>query len=166
MLHSSITIVFDNINMPFFLFFSRCNIAVILLTDLIVDHGVKVEWSAYIHLLLHAIFIGKPRPITVWFEIAAESKTNKSVKVLLAYFIFFLHPFLVGFDHQHPEVYEHCRRLLLHLLVVQGANSNVQSVAMVLLRNRDYNEPRVLTAKPAPPEFNLTGWFCWLILHL
>lgn len=36
----------------------RCNIAVILLTDLIVDHGVKVEWSAYIHLLLHAIFIG------------------------------------------------------------------------------------------------------------
>lgn len=40
-----------------FLFF-RCNIAVILLTDLIVDHGVKVEWSAYLHLLLHAIFIG------------------------------------------------------------------------------------------------------------
>lgn len=36
----------------------RCNIAVILLTDLIVDHGVKVEWSAYLHLLLHAIFIG------------------------------------------------------------------------------------------------------------
>lgn len=41
------------------LFPLRCNIAVILLTDLIVDHGVKVEWSAYIHLLLHAIFIGK-----------------------------------------------------------------------------------------------------------
>ncbi|KAM7388598.1 hypothetical protein PAMP_024763 [Pampus punctatissimus] len=97
----------------------RCNIAVILLTDLIVDHGVKVEWSAYLHLLLHAIFI--------------------------------------GFDHQHPEVYEHCKRLLLHLLVVQGANSSVQSVAMVLLRNREYNEPRVLTVKPVAPEFNLTG---------
>uniref|UniRef100_H2UL19 Furry homolog, like n=1 Tax=Takifugu rubripes TaxID=31033 RepID=H2UL19_TAKRU len=97
----------------------RCNIAVILLTDLIVDHGVKVEWSAYIHLLLHAIFI--------------------------------------GFDHQHPEVYEHCKRLLLHLLVVQGANSNVQSVAMVLLRNRDFNESRVLTVKPVAPEMNLTG---------
>ncbi|XP_026200821.1 protein furry homolog-like isoform X4 [Anabas testudineus] len=97
----------------------RCNIAVILLTDLIVDHGVKVEWSAYLHLLLHAIFI--------------------------------------GFDHHHPEVYEHCKRLLLHLLVVQGANSNVQSVAMVLLRNRDYNDPRVLTVKPVAPELNLTG---------
>ncbi|KAK1896942.1 Protein furry like [Dissostichus eleginoides] len=97
----------------------RCNIAVILLTDLIVDHGVKVEWNAYLHLLLHAIFI--------------------------------------GFDHQHPEVYEHCKRLLLHLLVVQGANSSVQSVAMVLLRNRDYNEPRVLTVKPPAPDINLTG---------
>ncbi|XP_053709672.1 protein furry homolog-like isoform X3 [Synchiropus splendidus] len=97
----------------------RCNIAVILLTDLIVDHGVKVEWSAYLHLLLHSIFI--------------------------------------GFDHQHPEVYEHCKRLLLHLLVVHGANANVQSVAMVLLRNREYNEPRVLTVKPVTPELNLTG---------
>uniref|UniRef100_A0A4W4H4J5 Furry homolog, like n=1 Tax=Electrophorus electricus TaxID=8005 RepID=A0A4W4H4J5_ELEEL len=97
----------------------RCNIAVILLTDLIVDHGVKVEWSAYLHLLLHAIFI--------------------------------------GFDHQHPEVYEHCKRLLLHLLVVQGTNTSVQSLASVLLRNREFHEPRVLTVKPPPQEFNLTG---------
>uniref|UniRef100_A0AAX7TYV3 Furry homolog, like n=1 Tax=Astatotilapia calliptera TaxID=8154 RepID=A0AAX7TYV3_ASTCA len=97
----------------------RCNIAVILLTDLIVDHGVKVEWSAYLQLLLHAVFL--------------------------------------GLDHQHPEVYEHCKRLLLHLLIVQGANSSVQSVAMVLLRNRDYNDPRVLTVKPVAQEFNLTG---------
>ncbi|KTG43896.1 hypothetical protein cypCar_00020228 [Cyprinus carpio] len=97
----------------------RCNIAVILLTDLIVDHGVKVEWSSYLHLLLHAIFI--------------------------------------GFDHQHPEVYEHCKHLLLHLLVVQGTNSSVQSLASVLLRNRELNEPRVLTVKPTLQEFNLTG---------
>ncbi|KAM6963189.1 protein furry homolog-like isoform 7-T7 [Aplochiton taeniatus] len=97
----------------------RCNIAVILLTDLIVDHGVKVEWSSYLHLLLHSIFL--------------------------------------GFDHQHPEVYEHCKRLLLHLLVVQGTNSSVQSLASVLLRNREFNDPKVLTVKPVPQEFNLTG---------
>ncbi|XP_024114738.1 protein furry homolog-like isoform X7 [Oryzias melastigma] len=96
----------------------RCNIAVILLTDLIVDHGVKVEWSAYLHLLLHAVFI--------------------------------------GFDHHHPEVYEHCKRLLLHLLVVQASSSSVQSVAMVLLGNRDCNDPKVLTVKPAPRELKLT----------
>ncbi|NXN06841.1 FRYL protein, partial [Indicator maculatus] len=89
----------------------RCNIAVILLTDLIVDHSVKVEWGGYLHLLLHAIFI--------------------------------------GFDHCHPEVYEHCKRLLLHLLIVMGSGSNVQSVASVLLRNREFNESRVLTVKQA-----------------
>lgn len=73
----------------------------------------------------------------------------------------------VGFDHQHPEVYEHCKRLLLHLLVVQGTNSSVQSLASVLLRNRELNEPRVLTVKPALQEFNLTGTlkdsvFCYI----
>ncbi|XP_026702414.1 protein furry homolog-like isoform X11 [Athene cunicularia] len=87
----------------------RCNIAVILLTDLIVDHSVKVEWGGYLHLLLHAIFI--------------------------------------GFDHCHAEVYEHCKRLLLHLLIVMGSGSNVQSVASVLLRNKEFNESRVLTVK-------------------
>ncbi|XP_015983625.2 protein furry homolog-like isoform X9 [Rousettus aegyptiacus] len=87
----------------------RCNIAVILLTDLIIDHSVKVEWGNYLHLLLHAIFI--------------------------------------GFDHCHPEVYEHCKRLLLHLLIVMGSNSNIRTVASVLLRNKEFNEPRVLTVK-------------------
>ncbi|KAB1282901.1 Protein furry homolog-like, partial [Camelus dromedarius] len=87
----------------------RCNIAVILLTDLIIDHSVKVEWGSYLHLLLHAIFI--------------------------------------GFDHCHPEVYEHCKRLLLHLLIVMGSNSNIRTAASVLLRNKEFNEPRVLTVK-------------------
>ncbi|KAF4012968.1 hypothetical protein G4228_004399 [Cervus hanglu yarkandensis] len=87
----------------------RCNIAVILLTDLIIDHSVKVEWGSYLHLLLHAIFI--------------------------------------GFDHCHPEVYEHCKRLLLHLLIVMGSSSNIRTVASVLLRNKEFNEPRVLTVK-------------------
>ncbi|XP_019818274.2 protein furry homolog-like isoform X6 [Bos indicus] len=87
----------------------RCNIAVILLTDLIIDHSVKVEWGSYLHLLLHAVFI--------------------------------------GFDHCHPEVYEHCKRLLLHLLIVMGSNSNIRTVASVLLRNKEFNEPRVLTVK-------------------
>ncbi|XP_010147196.1 PREDICTED: protein furry homolog-like, partial [Eurypyga helias] len=98
----------------------RCNIAVILLTDLIVDHSVKVEWGGYLHLLLHAIFI--------------------------------------GFDHCHPEVYEHCKRLLLHLLIVMGSGSNVQSVASVLLRNKEFNESRVLTVKQTTHlDYTFTG---------
>ncbi|XP_062462824.1 protein furry homolog-like isoform X12 [Pezoporus occidentalis] len=98
----------------------RCNIAVILLTDLIVDHSVKVEWGGYLHLLLHAIFI--------------------------------------GFDHCHPEVYEHCKRLLLHLLIVMGSGTNVQPVASVLLRNREFNESRVLTVKQTTHlDYTFTG---------
>ncbi|XP_064419085.1 protein furry homolog-like isoform X3 [Latimeria chalumnae] len=98
----------------------RCNIAVILLTDLIIDHSVKVEWGGYLHLLLHAIFI--------------------------------------GLDHQHSEVYEHCKRLLLHLLIVMGSSSNIQAVASVLLRNREYNEPRVLTVKQhTHVDYTFTG---------
>ncbi|XP_019480173.1 PREDICTED: protein furry homolog-like isoform X5 [Hipposideros armiger] len=98
----------------------RCNIAVIFLTDLIIDHSVKVEWGNYLHLLLHAIFI--------------------------------------GFDHCHPEVYEHCKRLLLHLLIVMGSNSNIRTVASVLLRNKEFNEPRVLTVKQiAHLDYTFTG---------
>ncbi|ERE89735.1 putative protein furry-like isoform 1 [Cricetulus griseus] len=98
----------------------RCNIAVILLTDLIIDHSVKVEWGSYLHLLLHAIFI--------------------------------------GFDHCHPEVYEHCKRLLLHLLIVMGPNSNIRTVASVLLRNKEFNEPRVLTVRQtAHSEYTFTA---------
>ncbi|EPY80133.1 hypothetical protein CB1_000854010, partial [Camelus ferus] len=98
----------------------KCNIAVILLTDLIIDHSVKVEWGSYLHLLLHAIFI--------------------------------------GFDHCHPEVYEHCKRLLLHLLIVMGSNSNIRTAASVLLRNKEFNEPRVLTVKQiAHSDYTFTG---------
>uniref|UniRef100_A0A8D2LWC2 FRY like transcription coactivator n=1 Tax=Varanus komodoensis TaxID=61221 RepID=A0A8D2LWC2_VARKO len=98
----------------------RCNIAVILLTDLIIDHSVKVDWGSYLHLLVHAVFI--------------------------------------GLDHHHPEVYEHSKCLLLHLLIVMGSNSNVQSVASVLLRNREFNEPRVLTVKQiAHSDYIFTG---------
>ncbi|MGH0139062.1 UNVERIFIED_CONTAM: hypothetical protein FKN15_068146 [Acipenser sinensis] len=46
----------------------------------------------------------------------------------------------------------------MHLLIVQGGNSNVQSLASVLLRNREFNEPRVLTVKQTPHvEYNFTG---------
>lgn len=124
-----------------------------------------MEWSAYIHLLLHAIFIGIL--LLTFYTVHCMDLPAIPNFLLFSYWgtfywkcapevndLIFNSP---GFDHQHPEVYEHCKRLLLHLLIVQGANSNVQSVAMVLLRNRDFNEPRVLTVKPVAPELNLTG---------
>lgn len=65
---------------------------------------------------------------------------------------------MLGFDHCHPEVYEYCKRLLLHLLIVMGSGSNVQSVASVLLRNREFNESRVLTVKQTTHlDYTFTG---------
>lgn len=55
----------------------------ILLTDLIVDHGVKIEWSAYLHLLLHAIFIGKPYAYA-WLQLFVhllEQMSTRSVSL-------------------------------------------------------------------------------------
>ena len=64
----------------------------------------------------------------------------------------------LGFDHCHPEVYEHCKRLLLHLLIVMGSNSNIRTVASVLLRNKEFNEPRVRTVKQiAHLDYTFTG---------
>ena len=36
----------------------RCNLAVMLMTDLIVD-GIDIDWSAHLPHLLHVIFLGK-----------------------------------------------------------------------------------------------------------
>ncbi len=36
----------------------RCNLAVMLLTDLIVD-GIDIDWSAHLPHMLHVIFLGK-----------------------------------------------------------------------------------------------------------
>uniref|UniRef100_A0A7N9AYG7 Furry homolog b (Drosophila) n=1 Tax=Mastacembelus armatus TaxID=205130 RepID=A0A7N9AYG7_9TELE len=57
----------------------RCNIAVIFMTEMVVDHSVREDWALHLPLLLHALFL--------------------------------------GLDHYRPEVYEHSKRLLLHLLI-------------------------------------------------
>jgi len=37
----------------------RCNIAVIFMTELVVDHSVKEDWALHLPLLLHACFLGQ-----------------------------------------------------------------------------------------------------------
>uniref|UniRef100_A0A672MER2 FRY microtubule binding protein n=1 Tax=Sinocyclocheilus grahami TaxID=75366 RepID=A0A672MER2_SINGR len=77
----------------------RCNIAVIFMTELVVDHSVKEDWALHLPLLLHACFL--------------------------------------GMDHYRPEVFEHCKRLLLHLLITLSCNNNFSLIASVLLNTRD-----------------------------
>ncbi|KAK0097546.1 hypothetical protein PV326_001186 [Microctonus aethiopoides] len=77
--------------------FHRCNIAVMLLTDVVVD-GVQLDWAIHVPLMLHIIFL--------------------------------------GLDHSRPLVRDHCRLLLLNLLVVLGDHRDHLGVARLLLASR------------------------------
>ncbi|XP_039601673.1 protein furry homolog isoform X2 [Polypterus senegalus] len=103
----------------------RCNIAVIFMTEMVVDHSVREDWALHLPLLLHALFL--------------------------------------GLDHYRPEVFEHSKRLLLHLLIALSCNNNFQIIASVLLLTREMSESKTLTVKSAyQPEFVYTGSFDFL----
>uniref|UniRef100_A0AAY4DVH2 Protein furry homolog n=1 Tax=Denticeps clupeoides TaxID=299321 RepID=A0AAY4DVH2_9TELE len=98
----------------------RCNIAVIFMTELVVDHSVREDWALHLPLILHALFL--------------------------------------GMDHYRPEVFEHSKRLLLHLLITLSCSSSFQVIASVLLQNRELTSSKTLTIKPTfQPEFFYTG---------
>ncbi|XP_053364005.1 protein furry homolog isoform X3 [Clarias gariepinus] len=76
----------------------RCNIAVIFMTELVVDHSVKEDWSVHLPLLLHALFL--------------------------------------GMDHCRPEVFEHCKHLLLHLLLTLSCSRSFPLVSSTLMHTK------------------------------
>ncbi|KAF3840941.1 hypothetical protein F7725_006803, partial [Dissostichus mawsoni] len=86
-----------------------CNIAVIFMTEMVVDHSVREDWALHLPLLLHALFL--------------------------------------GLDHYRPEVYEHSKRLLLHLLIALSCNNNFQVIASVLMLTREISDNKTLTIK-------------------
>ncbi|CAN9511620.1 unnamed protein product [Ophioblennius macclurei] len=99
----------------------RCNIAVIFMTEMVVDHSVTEDWTLHLPLLLHALFL--------------------------------------GLDHHRPEVFEHSRRLLLHLLITLCCKNNFQAVASVLLQTREINVTKTLTCRTnLQPEPSSSGW--------
>lgn len=75
----------------------RCNVAVMLLTDVVVD-GVELDWSIHVPSMLHMLFL--------------------------------------GLDHTRPLVHEHCKALLLNLLVVLADHSDHLTVAQILLNSK------------------------------
>lgn len=98
----------------------RCNIAVIFMTEMVVDHSVREDWALHLPLLLHALFL--------------------------------------GLDHYRPEVFEHSKRLLLHLLIALSCNNNFQVIASVLLHTREISDNKTLTVKSNyQPEYTHTG---------
>ncbi|XP_076833459.1 protein furry homolog isoform X6 [Brachyhypopomus gauderio] len=100
----------------------RCNVAVIFMTELVLDHGVREDWSAHLPLLLHALFL--------------------------------------GMDHCRPEVFEHCKRLLVHLLLALCCGRSLPLGATDLLRGREADDTsaKSLSVRPGyPGELFYTG---------
>ncbi|XP_049885792.1 protein furry isoform X3 [Pectinophora gossypiella] len=77
--------------------FHRCNVAVMLLCDVVLD-GVELDWSIHVPLMLHIVFL--------------------------------------GMDHTRWIVHQHCRQLLLNLLVAVAAHHDHLTVARILLASR------------------------------
>ncbi|KAL0182833.1 hypothetical protein M9458_022208, partial [Cirrhinus mrigala] len=60
-------------------------------------------------------------------------------------------------DHYRPEVFEHSKRLLLHLLIALSCNNNFQVIASVLLLTREIGDNKTLTVKSSyQPEYLYT----------
>ncbi|XP_053624606.1 protein furry isoform X2 [Plodia interpunctella] len=77
--------------------FHRCNVAVMLLCDVVLEGG-ELDWSIHVPLMLHIVFL--------------------------------------GMDHTRWIVHQHCRQLLLNLLVAVAAHHDHLTIARVLLGSR------------------------------
>lgn len=76
--------------------FHRCNLALMLISDITID-DISIDWTPHIPLMLHIIFL--------------------------------------GLDHTRSLVHEHCKQLLLNLLIVLSRHNDHLSVARILLNN-------------------------------
>ncbi|XP_063955306.1 protein furry homolog [Lytechinus pictus] len=98
----------------------RCNLATVLLTDLVLEK-VDVDWQVHLPHILHVLFL--------------------------------------GLDHTWPLVHEHCKRLLLNLLVKLAPHNDFVNVAHTLLSRHvisDLNSG-LLDQKVVTKEYNFTG---------
>ena len=77
---------------------TRCNVAVMLLTDIVVDGIPEIDWTLHIPIMLHILFL--------------------------------------GLDHTRPIVRDHCKQLLLNLLVVLSEHNDHLTVARILLNSQ------------------------------
>ncbi|CAO1322409.1 unnamed protein product [Diamesa hyperborea] len=77
--------------------FHRCNVAVMLLADIVVDGIPGVDWTLHVPLMLHILFL--------------------------------------GLDHTRSIVRDHCKQLLLNLLIVLSNHNDHLSVARILLNS-------------------------------
>ncbi|XP_015783421.1 protein furry [Tetranychus urticae] len=93
--------------------FHRCNLALILLCDVVSD-GIPIDWSPHIPIMLNIIFL--------------------------------------GLDHPKILVHEHCKQLLLNLLIVCCVHNDPLTISRIMLNNKTARLKYNLTINPAIPE--------------
>lgn len=96
--------------------FHRCNLAVMLLADVL--DGITIDWSPHVPLMLHVIFL--------------------------------------GLDHTRSFVHEHCKNLLLKLLIVLTKHDDHLGVAKILLSNKTQELGYGLPTQSLVPKINFT----------
>ncbi|XP_033646304.1 protein furry homolog-like isoform X1 [Asterias rubens] len=97
----------------------RCNLATVLMTDL-VSEKLDIDWSVHLPQILHVLFL--------------------------------------GLDHSWPTVHEHCKRLLLNLLIVLSPHNDYVYIAQMLLSHQVISDLHALTEPIIPlKEYNFTG---------
>uniref|UniRef100_A0A7N6A681 Furry homolog b (Drosophila) n=1 Tax=Anabas testudineus TaxID=64144 RepID=A0A7N6A681_ANATE len=64
----------------------RCNIAVIFMTEMVVDHSVREDWALHLPLLLHALFLGSACITCMWCYWWWEYSAWSTVLLLLRAF--------------------------------------------------------------------------------
>uniref|UniRef100_A0A182QIV4 Cell morphogenesis protein N-terminal domain-containing protein n=1 Tax=Anopheles farauti TaxID=69004 RepID=A0A182QIV4_9DIPT len=92
--------------------FHRCNVAVMLLTDIVVDGIPGLDWTLHVPLMLHILFL--------------------------------------GLDHTRRIVRDHCKKLLLNLLIVLAEHNDHLTVAKILL-NSDTSKLKLGIVVPSLP---------------
>ena len=91
--------------------FHRCNIAIMLLTDVIAD-GIQIDLTLHLPLLFHIIFL--------------------------------------GMDHNKSLINDHCKRLLMNLLIVLVEHNDHLAISQILLNNKTKDLNFGLTANCLP----------------
>ncbi|XP_055323770.1 protein furry isoform X11 [Sitodiplosis mosellana] len=100
--------------------FHRCNVAVMLLTDIVIDGIPEIDWTLHIPIMLHILFL--------------------------------------GLDHTRPIVRDHCKQLLLNLLVVLAEHNDHLTVAKILLNAQTSKMGLGLSIPTLPvTQHNFTG---------
>lgn len=82
----------------FFLLICRCNVAVMLLNDIVIDGIPEIDWTLHIPTMLHILFL--------------------------------------GLDHTRPIVRDHCKQLLLNMLMVLAEHMDHLTIAKIVLNSQ------------------------------